>query len=97
MNTYVILRRDGWHTPEDLERDGARSKEVGDGMADDVRWIRSYALKEPSGEVGTVCVYQATSPEAIRRHAHAASLPCDEIIEVADTIILRPDPVEVAS
>ena len=42
--------------------------------------------------VGTVCIYQATSPEAIRAHASAADLPVDEIIRVADTVIVRPDP-----
>ena len=62
-------------------------------MSDDVRWIRSYVLDETDGSVGTVCVYQATSPEAIRRHASAAALPVDEIVEVADTVIVRPDPI----
>jgi hypothetical protein len=45
--------------------------------------------------VGTVCVYQASRPEAIRRHAGAADLPVDEIIEVVDTVVLQPDPVTV--
>jgi hypothetical protein len=40
-----------------------------------------------------VCIYEASSPEAIRRHASAADLPVDEIIAVADTVIIRPDPV----
>jgi Protein of unknown function (DUF4242) len=93
METYVILRRSGWKTPEDLEAAAKRSQRVGDEeMSDDVRWIRSYVLAEESGEVGTVCVYQATSPEAIHRHAERADLPADEIIPVADTVIVRPDP-----
>jgi hypothetical protein len=63
-------------------------------MPDDIRWIRSYVLAEPEdGGLGTVCIYQASSPEAIRRHASFADLPVDEIIEVADTVIVRPDPV----
>jgi sporulation protein YlmC with PRC-barrel domain len=61
-------------------------------MPDDVRWIRSYVLEEGGGSVGTVCVYQASSPEAIRKHAKLADLPVDEIIAVADTVIIRPDP-----
>jgi hypothetical protein len=93
MNTYAILRRDGWRTAEDLERAAERSTAAGEQMPDDVRWIRSYVLDEPSGEVGTVCIYEATSPEAIRRHAGNASLPVDEIIQVAGTVIVRPDPV----
>jgi hypothetical protein len=95
MNTYVILRRGGWKTPEDLQAAAVRSTEAGDEMADEVRWIRSYVLDEPTGEVGTVCIYQGTSPEAIRRHAGNADLPADEIIEVADTVLVRPDPVAV--
>jgi len=93
MDTYVILRRSGWRSPEDLEEAGARSAKVGDEeMSDRIRWIRSYALEEDGGTVGTVCVYQAESPEAIREHASLAELPVDEIIPVADTVIVRPDP-----
>jgi thiamine biosynthesis protein ThiC len=93
MNTYVILRRSGWKSPADLEEAAGRSKQVGDEeMSDDIRWIRSYVLEEGGGSVGTVCIYQATSPEAIQKHAEAADLPVDEIIPVADTVIVRPDP-----
>jgi hypothetical protein len=93
MNTYVILRRSGWRSPGDLQAAAARSKTVGDEeMSEDIRWIRSYVLQEDGGSVGTVCVYQASSPEAIRDHASRAELPVDEIIPVADTVIVRPDP-----
>ena len=96
MKTYVILRRGGWRTAEDLQEAAARSTVEGERMSDDVRWIRSYVTAETDGRVGTVCVYQATSPEAIRRHAGAADLPVDEIVKVADTVIVRPDPAAVA-
>jgi hypothetical protein len=93
MNTYVILRRGGWRSPADLEVAAARSKAVGDEeMSQDIRWIRSYVLEEDGGSVGTVCIYQASSPEAIRDHAARADLPVDEIIAVADTVLVRPDP-----
>jgi thiamine biosynthesis protein ThiC len=93
MNTYVILRRGGWRSPEDLQAAAARSSKVGDEeMSDDIRWIRSYVLEEDGGSVGTVCIYQASSPEAIREHASKADLPVDEIIPVADTVLVRPDP-----
>ncbi len=95
MDTYVILRRSGWRTPEDLQQAAARSTAEGEKMADDVRWIRSYVLEEGSG-VGTVCIYQASSPEAIREHAQRADLPVDEIVAVADTVIVRPDPQPAA-
>jgi hypothetical protein len=96
MNTYVILRRSGWRSPEELQEAAGRSQEVGDEMSDDIRWIRSYVLEENGGSVGTVCIYQASSPEAIHDHASRAGLPVDEIIPVADTVIVRPDP-EAAS
>jgi hypothetical protein len=92
MQTYVILRRNGWRSGEELEEAGERSKQAGDEMSDDIRWIRSYVLDEGAGPVGTVCIYQATSPEAIREHAQRADLPADEIIPVADTVVVRPDP-----
>jgi hypothetical protein len=95
VKTYVILRRDGWADGAELEAAAARSTAEGDRMSDDVRWIRSYVLAEPSGRVGTVCIYQATDDEAIRRHAAAADLPVDEIVPVADTVIVREDPVAV--
>ena len=98
MQTYVILRRNGWRSGDELGEAAARSKQVGDEeMADDIRWIRSYVLDEGGGPVGTVCVYQATSPEAIREHARRAGLPADEIIPVADTVIVRPDPEPAAA
>ena len=96
MNTYVILRRNGWRTPGDLEEAAARSTAEGDKTPDDTRWIRSYVLAEPTGTVGTVCIYQASSPEAVREHASRAGLPADEVIRVADTVLVRPDPVEAA-
>jgi hypothetical protein len=93
METYVILRRGGWRTAEDLAAAAERSTAEGNRMPDDIAWIRSYVLGERDGTVGTVCVYQASSPEAIRRHASAAGLPVDEIVRVADTVVVRPDPV----
>ena len=93
MELYAILRRSGWRSGADLEAAAGRSKKVADEeMPDDIRWIRSYVLEEGGGSVGTVCIYEASSPEAIRRHASLADLPVDEIIRVADTVVIRPDP-----
>jgi len=92
MDTYVIFRRGGWADGDELGEAAARSTAVGEEMPDQVRWIRSYVL-EDAGRVGTVCVYEAASPEAIRAHAQAAGLPVDEIVRVGDTVVVRPDPV----
>jgi hypothetical protein len=98
MNTYVILRRSGWRSPEDLQAAAERSAKVGDEeMSEDIRWIRSYVLEEDGDSVGTVCIYQASSPEAIREHASRADLPADEIIAVADTVLVRPDPAAASA
>jgi thiamine biosynthesis protein ThiC len=97
VKTYVILRRGGWGSAAELEAAAARSTQRGDEMSDDIRWIRSYVLDESDGTVGTVCIYEASSPEAIRKHASTADLPVDEIIAVADTVVVRPDPARVGS
>src|SRR3954471_2395772 len=93
MDTYVILRRGGWPSGAQLEEAAGRSSKVGDEeMSDDIRWIRSYVLDEGGGAVGTVCIYEASSPEAIQEHASRADLPVDEIIPIADVVKVRPDP-----
>ena len=98
MKTYVIRRRHGWKTPEELQAAAARSKDVGDNeMPADIRWIRSYVVAEDDGGLGTVCIYQASSPEKIREHASRVGMPADEITEVADTVVVRPDPVPAAA
>jgi hypothetical protein len=93
VNTYVILRRSAWGSGEELGQAAERSRAVGDEeMPEDIRWIRSYVLDEGDGRVGTVCIYEASSEEAVREHAGRAQLAADEVIPVADTVIVRPDP-----
>jgi hypothetical protein len=93
MDTYVIRRRNGWKTPEELQEAAAVSRRIGDEeMSDDIRWIRSYVVNEEDGGLGTVCIYQASSPEAISDHAGRVGMPADEITLVADTVLVRPDP-----
>ena len=97
MQLYAIVRRNGWASAEDLAIAGERSAAEGDKPGSGVRWIRSYVTAEESGEVGTFCFYEAESPEAIRAHAKASDLPVDEIVPVADTVIVRPDPVPASA
>ncbi len=93
MKTYVIPRRSGWASTDALEAAEARSRRVGEqDLPDDVRWIRTYVVHEGDGSLGTFCIYQATGPEAIRRHASLADVPADEILEVALTNVVRADP-----
>ncbi len=92
METFVVLRRNGWSSPAELEAAAARSTEEGAKMQDEVKWIRTYAITEPDGSLGTICIYQGRDEDAIRRHAGAAELPATEVIKVADTLIVNPDP-----
>jgi hypothetical protein len=93
MNTYVIRREQAWQSPAELDATAERSKQVAESdFPDDIRWIRSYVIAEPGGTLGTVCIYQATSMDAVREHATRVDMPADEILEVADTVIIRPDP-----
>jgi Protein of unknown function (DUF4242) len=72
MELYAILRREGWSSAAELEEAAARSAKVGDEqMSDEVRWIRSYVLDEGAGSVGMVCIYEATGPDAIRKHGRS--------------------------
>lgn len=97
MKTFVIRRRNAWKNAQELETTAARSRKIGDTeMSQQVRWIRSYVLTEADGTLGTACIYQAISPEAIREHAVRVGMPADEITPVAATVIVRADPQEIA-
>ena len=98
MDLYVIRRPSAWANLRELEVAGAKSARVGnEEMASRVRWIRSYVVHEPDGSLGTVCIYQASSPEKIREHASRVDMPATEIFEIADTVVVRPDPVAVTA
>jgi uncharacterized protein DUF4242 len=99
MKTYVIRREKAWQNPGELEAAAGRSKQVAESeFPDDISWIRSYVISEPGGTLGTVCIYQASGDEAVRAHAERVGMPADEIIEVVDTVVVRPDPqAEAAS
>ena len=94
MQLYAILRRSAWADAGELGLAAERSTKVGnEDLPDDVKWIRTYVLNEADGRVGTVCIYQATSPAALEKHAQLADLASDEIIPIGDTVIVREDPV----
>ncbi len=97
MQLYGIQRRNAWTSATELEASAKRSTEEGDKPDSGVRWIRSYVLTEESGELGTFCIYEGESPEAIRAHAKASGMAADEVIPIADTVIVRPDPVAAST
>jgi hypothetical protein len=81
MPRYLVERTfpDGLHIPPTEE--GARiCRAVVETNADGlVTWVHSYVTEDKSK---TYCVYDAPSPEAIRRAARRNGLPVDRIIEV---------------
>ena len=49
-----------------------------------VRWLYSFLSADKRK---TYCLYEASSPEAIRRAAAKAGLPADVIVEVTDRLL----------
>jgi uncharacterized protein DUF4242 len=93
MQMYAIMRRNGWGTRDELDEAGERSnfaREV--EMEGRLRWIRSYFFREEEGTLGTICIYEADSADAIRDHARRARLPADEILPIEETVVNQPDP-----
>jgi len=98
MELFMIRRNDGWKTPAELEAAAKRSTEVAESdFPDEIRWIRSYVVAEDSGELGTVCIYEASDADAVRRHADQVGMPADEVLAVVDTVLVRPDPEPAAA
>lgn len=93
MKPYVIRRPAAWANASELEATAARSTEIGDGMPDQVRWIRTYVVQEPDGRLGTVCIYEARDEQSIRDHADQVGMPGDAILPIINTVIVRPDPI----
>ncbi len=93
MDLYMIRRRTAWKTPDELGATAERSKAVAESdFPEDIAWIRSYVISEEDGQLGTVCIYQASSEDAVRQHADKVDMPADEVRPIADTVIVRPDP-----
>jgi sporulation protein YlmC with PRC-barrel domain len=98
MQLFMIRRRTAWKSPDELGASAERSKQVAeDDYPEDIRWIRSYVIEEDDGTLGTLCIYEASSEDAVRRHAADVEMPADEVRPVADTVIVRPDPDRAAA
>ena len=53
---------------------------VNQNLEDGVTWVHSYVSED---KTKTYCVYDAGSPEAVRKAAKANSLPIDQITQVS--------------
>ena len=95
MDLYIIRRRGAWANEADLEKANEASLRVGEEMKNKLRWIRSYAVTEDDGRVGSVCIYEASDLDAIREHGRRIGAPSDDIQMVRGTAIKRGDPQPV--
>jgi hypothetical protein len=94
MHLYMIRRQTAWASPAELEAAAKRSTEVAESdFPDSIRWIRSYVVDEGDSRLGTVCIYEASDPDAVREHAGKVGMPADEVLSIVDTVVVRPDPV----
>lgn len=92
---YLIRRRNFWKSTADFDKSAAISRRIGDEeMAREVSWLRTYAVRESDGTLGTVCIYQAVDPEALRKHAARVAMPADEIVPVIGRIVFREEAQE---
>jgi len=73
MPRYLVERRFP-HAPE-LSVDAVIERNAGDG----VTWMHSYVCEDTPT---MLCLYEAPSPEAIRRAARRSDLPVDRITQV---------------
>ena len=93
MELYAIVRREGWRLPAtSRRRRHARRPSATTRCRTTVRWIRSYVLARSRGP-RDCSVYEHQSRRRFREHVLRADLPVTEIIPIADTVLVRPDPV----
>jgi hypothetical protein len=93
MDMFLIRRREAWRTPAELEAAAERSTAVAEeDFPERISWIRSYVVEESGGGLGTICIYEASDADTVRDHAAAVGMPADEVLPIADTVIVRPDP-----
>jgi hypothetical protein len=87
---HLVRRRGAWPTPADFDRGTAAARHVAeDEMPREVSWLRSYTVREADGSLGSVCLYQGLTPQAVHRHAERAGLPADDIRPVLGRIVFR--------
>lgn len=81
MPIFMVERR----FAEELDLDSAGADGINRiNLDEDVRWLYSFLSADKRK---TYCLYEAPSPEAIRRAAARAGIPADEVVEVTDRIL----------
>jgi hypothetical protein len=94
---YLVPRTRAWLSEEEVAAAADCVPAVNETLRGEIRWIRSYIVGEEDGTFSGYCVYEASGPEPLRRHADALGLPTDAIKPVAVTIVAAPDPEPAAA
>jgi hypothetical protein len=92
VTLYLVPRTRAWLSEEEVAAATDCIPAVNDALRDDIRWIRSYVVQEDDGTFSGYCIYEASSADALRRHADALRLPTDAIKPVTATLVPAPDP-----
>ncbi|MGA9293952.1 MAG: DUF4242 domain-containing protein [Ignavibacteriaceae bacterium] len=81
MPRYLIERSfpEGLNIPVSKEGENICLNVVNNNTDDNVTWVHSYVSEDKSK---TFCIYDAPTPEAIRKVANKNKLPVDKITEV---------------
>ena len=81
MPRYLIERTfgEGLQIVDDSKGVNECLKIVSNNLHDEVTWVHSYVSDDNSK---SFCIYDAPSPEAVRRAARRNKLPIDKITEV---------------
>ena len=81
MPRYLVERTfpDGLAIPMSSEGAQAVLEVIRTNAEDGVTWVHSYVTPD---RIRTFCIYDAPSPEAVRRVADKNQLPVDRITEV---------------
>ena len=82
MHRYLVERTfpNGLEIPLNMEGSQMCLNVVSVNAEDNVSWVHSYVTTDHKK---SFCIYDAPSPEAIRKSAEANGLPVDDIVEVS--------------
>ncbi|HCY77623.1 MAG TPA: DUF4242 domain-containing protein [Ignavibacteriales bacterium] len=82
MPRYVVERvfKDGLLIPMTVEGQRVCLGVVDNNSEDNVTWVHSYVSED---KIKSFCIYDAPSPEALRKAAGRNNLPIEKITEVS--------------
>ncbi len=82
MSRYLVERTfpDGLTIPVNDQGADTCLMVIGNNLQDNVTWVHSYVTEDKKK---SFCIYDAPSPEAIRKAAQRNNLPVDRITQVS--------------